>query len=107
MFRTFARKVQRAFRRLSDAFSQRRAKKLARIAEVEKRERKVIVSTLAKKLEAARAECEEQGRKYIELELSVKEIIFIEWNLSAWTRHFKESEIFEAPPRRQFTERPH
>jgi hypothetical protein len=107
MFRTFARRVQRAFRQLRDALSQRRAKKLAQIAEVEKRERKVIVSTLAKKLEAARAECEEQGRKYIELELSLEEIVFVEWNLSAWTRHFRESEIFELPPRRQFTERPH
>ena len=100
MFRTFVGKVQRVFHKLTHALSRRREKKAAQIAELEKRERKVIVSTLTKKLEAARAECEEQGKKYIDVELSVKEVIFIEWNLAAWTRHFKESQIFEAPPRR-------
>jgi hypothetical protein len=106
MFRSLARRVQRAYHKLSDAVSQRRAKKLAQIAELEKRERKAVVSTLAKKLEGARAECEEQGRRYIEVELSLKEIIFIQWNLAAWTRHFKESQIFAPPARGPFTERP-
>jgi hypothetical protein len=106
MFRTFARKVQRAWHKLGDTFSQRRAKKLAKIAELEKRERRAVVSTLVKKLEAARAECEEQGRRHIDIELSVKEIMFIEWNLTAWTRHFKESQIFEPAAHRHFTEPP-
>ena len=97
MFESFARKFQQVFHRMGDVLRKRRAQKAAKVAEIEKRERKAIVSTLVKKLEAARAECEEQGRSHIEIELSLKEIVFIEWNLAAWTRHFKESQIFATP----------
>ncbi len=100
MFATTGKKLRQFFKSLGEVVKQRRERKLARLAEVEKRERKAIVEALARKLEEAHTECEEQGKTSVVLVMSLKEIVFMEGNLSAWIRHFKESEIYAASPRR-------
>ena len=98
MFGAFARKLKTLFTAVGKAARQRGEKKLAAAAEMERRERKALVQALAKKLEAARADCEQKDQTAIAVVLSVKEIQFIEWNLNAWARHLKASEIYMASP---------
>ncbi len=100
MFPAMGETLRRFFKNLGGVVKRRREKKLARLAEIEKRERKAIVEALAKKLEEAHIECEQAGKNSVVLVMSLKEIIFMEGNLSAWIRHFKESEIYAAPPKR-------
>ncbi len=100
MFAAMGNKWRRFFKSIGELVKQRREKKLAKLAEVEKRERKAIVEALARKLEEAHAECEQEGKTSVVLVMSLKEIIFMEGNLSAWIRHFKESEIYAASPKR-------
>lgn len=100
MFAATGNKLRQFFQSLGELVKQRREKKLARLAEVEKRERKTIVEALARKLEEAHTECEEGGKTSVVLVMSLKEIIFMEGNLNAWIRHFKESEIYAASPKR-------
>ncbi len=100
MFAAMGNKLRQFFRSLGDVVKERREKKLARLAEVEKRERKAIVEALARKLEEAHTECEQEGKTNVVLVMSLKEIVFMEGNLSAWIRHFKESEIYAASPKR-------
>lgn len=100
MFAAMGNKLREFFKSLGDVVKQRREKKLAKLAEVEKRERKTIVEALARKLEEARAECEQEGKTSVVLVMSLKEIVFMEGDLYAWIRHFKESEIYAASPKR-------
>ncbi len=100
MFAGTGKKLRQFFKSLGDVVKQRREKKLARLAAVEKRERKAIVETLARKLEEAHSECEQEEKTSVVVVLSLKEIIFMKGNLDAWIRHFKESEIFAAQPKR-------
>ncbi len=100
MFAGMGNKLMEFFKSLGDVVKQRREKKLARLAAVEKRERKAIVESLARKLEEAHSECEQEGRTSVVLVMSLKEIVFMKAHLDAWIRHFKDSEIFAAPPKR-------
>jgi hypothetical protein len=100
MFAAMGNKLTQFFKSLGEVVKQRREKKLARLAAVEKRERKAIVEALARKLEEAHSECEQEGQTSVVLVLSLKEIVFMKGNLDAWIRHFRESEIFAAPPKR-------
>ncbi len=100
MFATTGKELRQFFKSLGEVVKQRRERKLARLAEVEKRERKAIVEALARKLEEAHTECEQEGKTSVVLVMSLKEIVFMEGNLCAWIRHFKESEIYAASPKR-------
>ena len=97
MFAAVAQRLKNFFNNIGNAFKQRREGKLAKLAELEKRERKAIVETLVQKLEDAHAECEQEGKSSAVLVVSLKEIIFLERNVYAWMRHFKESQIYAAP----------
>ncbi len=98
MFAAMGKKLREFFKNIGTVVTQRRERKLAKLAELEKRERKAVVEALARKLEEAHAECEQEGKTSAVLVVSLKEIIFMERNLYAWIRHFKESEIYAAPP---------
>jgi hypothetical protein len=100
MFRTAIDKLQRMFKGIREAARQRRQRKLAELAEMEMTERKALVSELSKKFDEAHADCEQNDKALTTIELSLKEIIFIEWNLKTWSRHFKESEIYQPSPQR-------
>jgi hypothetical protein len=100
MFAGVGKKLRQFFKNMGDVVKQRRYKKLVKLAELEKRERKAIVEALARKLEEAHAECEQDGKTSVVLVVSLKEIIFMERNLRAWIRHFRESEIYTASPQR-------
>jgi hypothetical protein len=65
---------------------------------MEKRARKALVEDLIKKFAAAQARCEANDKSVAAIELSLKEITFIEWHLNTWSRELKESEIFELSP---------
>jgi len=99
MFRTAIDRLKRSFRRIREAARQRRQRRLAALAEKESREREALVNELAKKFDQAHADCEQNSKPLTTIELSLKEIIFIEWNLKTWVRHFKEREIYRASPR--------
>lgn len=101
MFAAFGQRLKNLFNDVGNVFKQRRERKLAKLAEVEKRERKFIVEALAQKLEDAHAECEQEGKSSAVLVFSLKEIIFLERNVYAWMRHFKESQIYAAPVKRR------
>jgi hypothetical protein len=101
MFEAVGQKLRKFFKTIGYAVKQRREKKLAKLAELEKRERKAIVESLVQKLEDARAECEQEGKTSAVLVVSLKEIIFMEGNVYAWMRHFKESQIYAAPAKRR------
>jgi hypothetical protein len=101
MFVAVGDKLKKFFKSLGDVVTQRRERKLAKLAELEKRERKAIVETLVQKLGDAHAECEQEGKTSAMLVVSLKEIIFMERNLYAWVRHFKESQIYAAPSKRR------
>jgi hypothetical protein len=94
MFETLLKRVSSLFRTVTDVAKQRRERKAAAAAEMERKERKALVQALVSKLEAARVECEEKNKSATAVVLSVKEIQFIEWNLAAWERHIKTSEIY-------------
>lgn len=96
MFAAMGNKLRNFFKNVGRVVKQRRKRKLAKLAELEKRERKAVVEALARKLEEAHAECEQEGKTSAVLVISLKEIIFMERNLYAWIRHFKESEIYAA-----------
>jgi len=98
MFAAMGNKLRGFFKNIGTVVTQRRERKLAKLAELEKRERKAVVEALARKLEEAHAECEQEGKTSAVLVVSLKEIIFMERNLYAWIRHFKESEIYAASP---------
>jgi hypothetical protein len=100
MFAAVGKKLKEFLKSIGAVVTERREKKLAKLAELEKRERKAIVEALARKLEEAHAECDEEGKTSVVLVVSLKEIIFMERNLRAWIRHFKESEIYTASPQR-------
>jgi hypothetical protein len=100
MFAAMGKKLKKFFKNVGNVVEQRRKKKFAKLAELEKRERKAVVEALARKLEEAHAECEQEGKTSVVLVISLKEIIFMERNLYAWIRHFKESEIYAASPER-------
>jgi hypothetical protein len=100
MFAAMGNKLRKFFKNVGNVVKQRRKKKFAKLAELEKRERKAVVEALARKLEEAHAECEQEGKTSVVLVISLKEIIFMERNLYAWIRHFKESEIYAASPER-------
>jgi hypothetical protein len=101
MFAAVGQRLKNLFKNVGIAFKQRRERKLAKLIELEKRERKVIVETLVQKLEDAHAECEQEGKSSAVLVVSLKEIIFLERNVYAWMRHFKESQIYAAPVKRR------
>jgi hypothetical protein len=94
-------KLKNFFKSLGNVVTQRRERKLAKLAELEKRERKAIVEALAQKLEDAHSECEQEEKTSAVLVFSLKEIIFMERNVYAWTRYFKESQIYAAPANRR------
>ena len=96
MFEKLRSKVTSLFRTVADVAKQRRERKRAVAAEMERRERTALVQALVIKLEAARVECEQKKKSATAVVLSVKEIQFIEWNLAAWERHIKTSEIYAA-----------
>jgi len=100
MFERLVGKFTSLFDTVADAVRQRRERKAAAAAAMERRERRVLVQALVKKLEAARVECEQKKKAAAAVVLSVDEIQFVEWNLGAWTRHLKVSEIYEATPRK-------
>lgn len=85
---------------IGNAARQRRKRKLAELVAMEKRERRALVERLASKFAEAHAECEQDDKAVTVVELSLKEITFIEWNLNTWSRHLKESEVYEAAPHR-------
>ena len=89
------------FRRIRKTVTQRREKKLAEIAELESREREALVALLAKKFADAHADCEQDDDQRTMVELSLKEVIFIEWNLKTWARHFKQRRVFQLSPQSQ------
>jgi hypothetical protein len=101
MFAAVGEKLKSFFKSIGNVVKQRRERKLAKLAEVEKRERKAIVEALAQKLEDAHAECEQEGKTSAVLVVSLKEIIFMERNVYAWMRHYKESQIYAAPAKRR------
>jgi hypothetical protein len=94
MLKTAATKLKNLFRSIKEAGIQRHRRKLAQLAESEARERKAIVVGLMKKFAAARADCEQKDKASTKMELSVKEILFIESDLNTWNRYFKEREIY-------------
>jgi hypothetical protein len=100
MFAAVGDKLKKFFKTVGNVVKQRRERKLAKLAELEKRERKAIVEALVQKLEDAHAECEQEGKTSAVLVVSLKEIIFMERNVYAWMRHYKESQIYAAPKRR-------
>ena len=101
MLKNAVAKLTNLFKLIKEAGIQRRRRKLARLAELEVRERKIIVDDLTKKLAAARADCERNGKTSTKMELSVKEIIFIEGDLRTWNRYFKEREIYRPQLKKQ------
>ena len=96
MFERLLEKVSSLFRTVTDVTRNRRERKAAAAAEMERRERKALIHALVKKLEAARLECEQKNHTAVGVVLSLSEIQFIEWNLAAWERHIKTSEIYAA-----------
>ena len=80
---------------VSRAVKQRRQKKLAEIAEIERRERESLVKGLATKFAKAHADCEQNNKKMSLVELSLKEIMFIERDIQTWARHFRVRKIYE------------
>ena len=96
MFERLLEKVSSLFRTVTDVTRNRRERKAAAAAEMERRERKALIQALVKKLEAARLECEQKNHTAVSVVLSLNEIQFIEWNLAAWERHIKTSEIYAA-----------
>jgi hypothetical protein len=101
MFAGVGQQLKDFFKNLGGLVKRRRARKLAKLAELEKRERKAIVESLVQKLEDAHAECEHEGKSSAVLVVSLKEIIFLERNVYAWMRHFKESQIYAPPAKRR------
>jgi hypothetical protein len=100
MFGTLINKIKLFLKEVRQTATQRRQKKLAEIAGIEKRERKALVEGLTKKLQEAHADCEQNHKAVTMVELSFKEIIYIEEDLRTWTRYLRESEIYKAPPQR-------
>lgn len=98
MSRTAINKLKRFFKVIKEAGTQRQRKKLAQLAEIEQRERKALVNELTKKFAVARAVCEQNHKTFTNVELSVKEINFIEGELAAWSRYFREHEIYRPLP---------
>ena len=96
MFERLLKKVSSLFRSVAEVARDRRERKAAAAAEMERRERNALVQAMMKKLEAARVECEEKNHTAVSVVLSLSEIQFIEWNLAAWDRHIKTSEIYAA-----------
>ena len=98
MLSTAIKKLKGLFKVIKEAGTQRQRKKLAQLAEIEERERKALVNELTKKFAAARAVCEQNRKTFTNVELSVKELNFIEGELAAWGRYFREHEIYRPLP---------
>jgi len=98
MLRTAIKKLKRLFKLINEAGIQRHRKKLAQLAEIEETERKVLVDELTKKFAAAHAVCKQNNKTFASVELSVKEIIFVEGELATWSRYFREREIYQPRP---------
>ncbi len=88
-------------KRIKKTVTQRRERKLAELAELESRERQALVSLLTKKFADAHADCEQDDEHRTMVELSLKEVIFIESNLKTWARHFRDRQIFQPSPQSQ------
>jgi hypothetical protein len=88
-------------KRLKKTVTQRRERKLAEMAELESRERQALVSLLTKKFADAHADCEQDDDQRTMVELSLKEVVFIESNLKTWVRHFRDKQIFQPSPQSQ------
>jgi hypothetical protein len=101
MFAAVGHRLKEFFKSIGSVVKHRRQRKLAKLAELEKRERKAIVEALAQKLEDAHAECEQEGKTSAVLVFSLKEIIFMERNVYAWMRHYKDSQIYAAAVKRR------
>ncbi len=99
MFERLTKKLKALVEKVTDFATERRQRRLVKIAELEKKELKTIVEGLTKKITEAKTACEQNQQTFAILELTVKEILFIERNLSTWSRYFKESAIYEARPR--------
>jgi hypothetical protein len=99
MFSGVAKKIRDLVGKVTHFATQRRQKRLAKIAELEKKELRAIVEALTKKIAEARTACEKNQETFAIIEVTLKEIMFIERNLSTWNRYFKESAIYEARPR--------
>src|SRR5215468_46984 len=85
MLRTAIKKLKRLFKLINEA-------------EIEETERKVLVDELTKKFAAAHAVCKRNNKTFASVELSVKEIIFVEGELATWSRYFREREIYQPRP---------
>jgi len=94
MLEIAAARIKQLLRSIKEAGIQRRRRKLARLAEIEAKQRKAIVEGLTKKFTAARADCEHDDKTSIKIEFSIEEIIFIEGDLKTWNRYYKEREIY-------------
>jgi hypothetical protein len=101
MFAAVGQQLKSFFKNLGNVVKRRRERKLAKLAELEKRERKAIVEALVQKLEDAHAECEQEAKSSAVLVVSLKEIIFLERNVYAWMRHFKQSQIYAPSAKRR------
>src|SRR5262249_29591896 len=101
MLKTATRKLKHLFRSIKKAGIQRHRRKLAQLAEIEAREQKAIVDGLTKKFATARAGCEQNDKDSANMELSVREILFIESDLKTWNRYFKDQEIYQPPVNNQ------
>src|SRR5262245_2329987 len=99
MLRTAIKKLKRLFNLINETEMQRHRKKQAKLAEIEERERKALVDELTKKFAAAHAVCKRNNKTFTSVELSVKEIIFVEGELATWSRYFREREIYQPHPR--------
>jgi hypothetical protein len=93
-------KIKQLVKTITRAVTKRRQKKLAEVAEIERREREAIVKRLAIKFAEAHADCAQNNRNVTLVELSLKEILVIERDLETWARHFRERKIYERLPQR-------
>ena len=98
MLRTAIKNVRYFLNAIKEAVIQRRRKKLAQQAEMDERERQVLVTELRRKFAAAHADCQVKKKSLTTIEFSLKEIIFVEGYLESWSRQFREREIYRLRP---------
>jgi|GEM_PF-2658852 len=98
MLGTAGKKIRRWFKEIKQARHQRQREKLAKLAEIEEKERKALVIELTKKLSAAHVYCKQNKKTVASIELSAKEILFLEGCLKTWSRYFKEHKIYKPVP---------
>ncbi len=95
MLTTAVKTLKHWFNAIKEARRDKQRKIIAERAEIEERERKALVKELTKKFALAHADCEQNNKPFTNVELSVKEISFIEGELGTWNRYFKEHEIYK------------